>query len=159
MKQFIPFAIFLLSSCASTSVTPVARNQIIINTSAAPVCGSSGAQGVAARMAAVETIRRGFERFVIVGAQSANNVGVIQRSPTYATTTGTLQNYGNTTYGNATTTFGGGGPMIYGSHDAALGVVMLNRADPGYSNGVDAKGVLGPKWQEMVEKGITTCGK
>lgn len=151
--------IFLaLAACVETSVTPVARNQFLLSTSAAPVCGASGAQGVAARMAAVETLRRGFERFIIVGAGSQNNVGVMQTRPTSAYTTGSFNTYGNTTYGNQTTTFYGGGPVVYGTHDASLAVVMLNKGDRDYQNGVDAKQTLGPKWSELVEKGIKTCG-
>ncbi len=47
--------------------------------------------------------------------------------------------------------------MVLGSHDARLGVVMLNPEDKGFANAIDAKQELGPKWAEVVEKGIQTC--
>ena len=151
-------ALALLSSCAHTSVTPISRNQIMISTSAAPVCHVSGAQAVAAKMAAVETIRHGFERFVIGGARSANNVRAFQMGPTGSHTTGTFNSFDNTTYGSATTTYTGGGVILTGSNDASLLVTMFNRGEPGYSNAIDARSVLGPEWQEFVEKGVNTCG-
>jgi len=129
----------------------------MISTSAAPVCGVSGAQKVAAQMAAVETIRRGYARFVIGGMQSQNNVRAIQTGPTGSYTTGSFNRYGNTTYGNATTTYTGGGVIMTGSNDASLLVTMMNPGDPGFTNGVDAKSTLGEKWQELVEKGISAC--
>ncbi|WP_319825925.1 hypothetical protein [Thalassovita sp.] len=148
---------FALAGCASTAVTPMAANQVMISTSAAPACGMSGAQRVAAQMAAVETLRRGFERFTIVGMGAQNNVRMATLPPTMATTTGTLNTYGNTTYGNATTTFSGGGPIVFGSNDANLVVVMYRKGESGYRNAVDARSTLGEDWHEKVEKGINTC--
>lgn len=147
-----------LSGCVETSVVPVAQNQIIINTSAAPICGGTGAQNVAVKMAAVEALRRGYDRFIVLGAASENNTGVFQTGPTYATTTTTLNTYGNYGYGQSNTTFGGNNTIIYGTHDSSLGVLLLKRGDPDYARGVDAKEVLGEKWKEIAEKGVATCG-
>ena len=147
----------LLAGCASTSVTPVSRNQILLNTSASPARGASGAEKVAAQMAAVETVRRGFDRFVIVGAGSENNVSVINSGPRYAMTYGTFNTFGDTTYGNSTTTFGGSTPIITGTRDRTLNVLMLNPGDEGFSQGVDAKAALGSDWQTLVEEGVSTC--
>lgn len=147
-------AALALSACVNSSVTPISANQIIINTSAAPICSGAGAQSVAVKMAAVETLRRGYERFVIVGMDSANNVGVMRSAPTYANST--YRAYGNTLYGN--TTYGGGNTIVYGSHDAALGVVLLKQGDRGFSEGVDAKSTLGEKWEDLVKNGVKTCG-
>jgi hypothetical protein len=154
---FVYFSMLLLSACAATTVTPVARNQIILSTSAAPVCGVSGAQLVASRMAAVETIRHGFSRFVINGMQAQNNVQVIERPFTGAYTTSTYSGYGNSIYGRSQTQFTGGGVMYVGSNDSELFVTMLNPGDPGYSDGVDAQSTLGPKWEKLVHDGISTC--
>lgn len=148
----------IVASCASTSVTPIAANQVMITTSAAPACGASGAQKVAARMAAVETVRRGFDRFSIVGMSAQNNVRVINRSPTSANTTSTFNTFGNTTTGRSTTVMSGGGPLIMGTNDANLVVVMYRQGDAGFNEAVDARGTLGADWRELVEKGIRTCG-
>lgn len=151
-------SVSIVAGCAKSTVTPVAKNQFILSTSAAPVCGSTGAQKVASKMAAVETLRRGYDRYIIAGAQNANNVSVINRAPTGATTTGTFNTFGNTTYGSANTTYYGGGPMVMGSHDAQLAVVMFRRGERGYENALDAKQLLGADWEELVKSGAKTCG-
>jgi hypothetical protein len=158
MKKYLSIVMALLATgCTTTSVTPVARNQVIISTSAAPVCGRAGATKVASRMAAVETIRRGYQRFIILGAASDSNVSTYRTGPTHAYTTGRVSTYGNTSYGNATTTFGGGQTIFVGSNDADLSVLMINPGEQGFNNGVDAKSELGPKWEQAVKNGIKTC--
>ena len=132
-------------------------------TSAAPVCGATGAQKVAVQQAAVETIKRGFDRFIVLGGQSQNNVGVIGHTPVIANSTTTMQGsiYGNnvSAYGNTTTSYSGGYPMIAGSHDQGLVIKMFHDGDPVGANGVSARDVLGPDWQKIVEGGgPRTCG-
>lgn len=150
-------AVLALAGCASTSVTPMSANQVMITTSAAPACGVSGAQKVAAQMAAVETLRRGFERFTIAGMSAENNVRVVSMAPTAAYTTGTFNTFGNMTTGTARTTYSGGGPIFTGTNDANLVVVMYKKGDAGFNNAVDARGTLGEDWSNKVEKGISTC--
>jgi len=108
-------------------------------------------------MAAVETLRRGYERYLIGGVASQNNVGVIQTGPTYANTYGSATVTGNTVQGSATTYYGGQQTIVYGSHDTGMRVLMLKAGDQGYEQGVDAKMVLGPEWQEKVAEGINMC--
>lgn len=151
-------ATILLTACVSTDVTQLTRNEFIISTSAAPACGTSGARRVVNRMAAVETIRQGYDRFVIAGARSENNVRAVNTGPTSAYTTGQATTYGNTTYGSATTTYSGGGVLYTGSNDADLHVVMLRPGDAGFDNALDARETLGPEWQRLVEEGVRTCG-
>jgi hypothetical protein len=143
--------------CARTSVMQVSRNEVVLTTSAAPICGATGSQEVAQAMAAIETVRRGFERYLIAGAGSQNNVKVMQTGPTYANTYGSATVTGNTVQGSATTYYGGQQTFVYGTHDTAMRVVMLNRGDAGYDQGVDAKMILGPDWQEKVTNGINQC--
>lgn len=149
-KNYLIFLLTALCACVETSVVPVAQNQIIINTSAAPVCRGTGAQDVAVKMAAIETLRRGFDRFIVLGTDRQDNTGVYSTGPTYATTT-------SSGYGYSNTQFGGNMTIAYGTHDASLGVLLLKRGDPDYGRGADAKQVLGEKWQELLEKGVATC--
>ena len=146
-----------LVGCAKTAITPISQNQFLLSTSAAPACGASGAAKVVSQMAAVETLRRGYDRFVILGAGSQNNVSVVNNGPTYASTSSRYSAYGNQVYGNSTTTFGGGGPNIVGTRDASLMVLTLKKGDKDYGQGIDAKQALGPEWEEKVSKGISTC--
>lgn len=146
----------LVSACASTEVTRTSINTAAISTSAAPACGAQGAAHVAAKMAAVETIKDGFDRYIITGGMANNNVGVYQ-------TPGTYHTYGVASYGNGygtysgTTTYTPGAAIVYGSHDQSMTIVMFHAGDPGYESAIDARQVLGPKWEDQVKRGIHTC--
>ena len=159
MRAIVIGSLVLLSliGCARTSVMQVSQNEFMLTTSAAPICGTTGSQQVAQTMAAVETLRRGYARYIILGAGSQNNVSVIQTGPTYANTYGSATVVGNTAYGSATTYYGGQQTMFVGTHDTAMRVVMLNPGDRGFDQGVDAKLVLGPEWQEKMNDGVNTC--
>ncbi len=74
------------AGCAKTSVLDVDSNTVMISTSAAPACGQQGAQDVAAQRAAVETLKRGYDRYVILGAHADSNVGVVGYTPQVANT-------------------------------------------------------------------------
>jgi len=150
-------AFAFLSACAASSVTQVSSNQFIISTSAAPVCGGVGAQKVAAKMAAVEVLRHGFERYIIVGADAANNTGIMRTGPTYSNTSATFNRYGNTVYGRGTTYYGGQQTIVYGSHDAKLAVIAINKGDDGFNDAVDAKLTIGEDWERIVKNGVHSC--
>ncbi|WP_035096981.1 hypothetical protein [Devosia sp. LC5] len=146
-----------LSACASSSVTPLSRNTAVISTSAAPLCRTTGAASVAKQVAAVATIKAGYERFVVGGFETANNTQVVSTGPAYATTTGTFNRFGNTVYGNTNTTFGGRSTVVTGSNDAEMQILMLNPGDAGYEQGIDARATLGADWQKKVDGGINNC--
>ena len=116
---------------------------------------------MAFRQASVETIRRGYDRFLIVGGQYRNDVGVVGYTPVTAQTTGyaTATGYGNTAtaYGSATTTYSGGQPIIAGSHRQGLVVKMFRDNDPAGKNALSARAELGPKWAELVKDETVTC--
>ena len=147
----------VLAACAESSVTPISKNEFFLSTSAAPACGQAGAARVAAKMVAVETLRAGFDGFVILGVQSANNVGAVTLPPTGAYTNSTFTGYGNTVSGSSTTTFTGGGPIFYGTHDRGLAVRMFRQGDGGYDNAVDARTFLGEDWEKVTKNGVSTC--
>ncbi|MDJ1157563.1 hypothetical protein QNA08_04830 [Chelatococcus sp. SYSU_G07232] len=141
-----------LAACAAAQATRTSANTMIIDAEADPECGATGASRVAARAAAIETIRAGFDRYIITGGAAQNNVGVATVGGT-ATTYGTR--LGGGTY-SATTTYTPN-TIIYGTHDRMLKVVMFRKGDPGYEQALDARQALGPEWQELVKSGIRTC--
>lgn len=155
-------AVLALCGCASSSVMDVASDTVMISTSAAPACGQRGAQEVAVRRAAYETLRRGFDKYVILDADAQSNVGVVGYTPLTSNTysSGTLNTYGNigTYSGSSNTYYSGGQPIIGGTHDQKLAVKMFRQSDPGAARAVDARRVLGPEWQSIVAKGPgSTC--
>lgn len=162
MKKFALIAsAALLTSCAQSSSIPLAKNLVQITSSTAPVCGVAGTQRVATTRAAVETIKRGYERFIVMGGQYQNTMRVAGYTPVTAHTTGraTANTYGNTTniYGSARTTYSGGNPITIGGHSQGLIVKMFNPGEKGYKQAVPAKKVLGPKWQDAVNKPSYSC--
>ncbi|GAB4386926.1 MAG: hypothetical protein Kow0045_16240 [Albidovulum sp.] len=108
-------------------------------------------------MAAVETLRRGYQRYVIAGANVEKNVSVIHTGPTYANTYSNASFYGNSASMSSTTHFGGQRTIFAGSNDADLAVVMFNPEDAGFSDAIDAKSELGSEWETLVKDGIKTC--
>jgi hypothetical protein len=108
---------------------------------------------VASKSAAIETIRAGFDRYVITDGQAQNNVSVTQLP-------GHVQTTGMTTYGGgfqARSTYVPGPTIVSGSHDRKLAVVMFRNGDPGSEQALDARAMLGPEWQELARSGIRTC--
>ena len=153
---------FAVAGCAQSSVMELDSNTIQITTEAAPVCGQGGAQEVAAKRAAYETLRRGYDKYVILGGDYQNNVGVVGHTPITANTygSGNINAYGNTaTYsGQSSTYVSGGQPIIGGSHNQGLAVRLFRTGEPGSENAIDARNVLGPEWQKiMAKKPGQTC--
>ena len=154
---FITICLLLgIISCASTEVVQVSRNQAVISTSAAPVCGTEGALKVAQKMAAVATLRQGYKRFILSGVGSYSNVQINRVPSSYSYTTGTVNVYGNSGFGNFQT-YTPTRTQISGRNHAEMQVLMLNQEDSGYQNALDAKEVLGSEWKKIVEKGIWNC--
>ena len=152
----------LLIGCARASVMPLAQDTVQISSHTAAVCGGTGAaQDVAFKRAAVETIRRGYDRFVIVGAEGQTEARVLGYTPTQAYTTGTATatRYGNTAtaVGSSTTTITGGAPIVAHAHNQDLIVKMFKQGDPAGENALDARQQLGPGWQDAVTKNTWTC--
>ena len=119
-------AVGAAASCTSSSVTPTARNSVLISTRAAPICGTQGAIAVANQTAAIATIKQGYNRFIIVGAGAQDNTRVVTTGPTYSTTRGTFNTLGGTVYGSANTFYGGQQTSITGGNNAQMQVVMFN---------------------------------
>lgn len=150
-----------LSACAKSSVIPITADSFQITAGAAPICGQVGAQSVAAKQAAAETIRQGYDKFVITNGAYQNDVRVIAHTPVVANTTsyGTGRINGDrvTINGESSTTVTGGDPILMGSHNQALVVKMFKASDPAGANAVDARSSLGSEWQKVVESGVNTC--
>ena len=135
-------AVLVLAACARSAVMPLAADTIQVTTTAAPVCGATGAQNVAVRRVAIETINRGYDKFIILGAQAQSNLSGF--TPIVANTSG------------GTTIISGGQPLT--RHSQGIVAKMFKEGDPAGANAISARATLGPKWQEVVkESTATTC--
>lgn len=152
MVKFCAVAIccaVLLAGCARTSSLQLAADTVEISARAAPLCGPEGASRMAAKTAAVETIKHGYDKFIILRSQAQNNVGVVGYTPVTAQTT-----YGG---GHATTHVYGGEPIVAGTHNHGLIVKMFKEGDPQGANAMSATATLGPKWRDIVGQPTLTC--
>lgn len=61
----------VVAACATSSIQPMSQDTFKVATTAAPACGPNGARNVAFKTAAVEVIRKGADKFILVG--DANN--------------------------------------------------------------------------------------
>lgn len=153
MKIAIVALPLALIGCARTTAIHTSADTITVQTSAAPICGATGAAKVAQRQAAIETIKAGYDRYIIIGAEAANNVTITQ-------TPGTFQTSGNVTgFGtyNQQTTYVPGPMIAHGTHDQAFGVKMFKDGDPNGAQALSAREMLGPQWAKWVKDGASTC--
>lgn len=135
------FAALALGACASASTIPIAQDTFQITARAAPICGAVGAEQFAVKQAAVEVIRRGRDRYVILSGQGQSSV--VGATPV------TVQR----TYGGAVAY--GGDPIV--AHGQGLVVKVIPDGDPAAANALSARQILGPNWQEISSKTSLTC--
>lgn len=144
----------VLAACAETSVMPLAKDTIRISTTGDDICGEQGAQMVALRTAAVESIRRGYDSFIIVGAGGDERTRLIGITPVTAQTNSaaTVAGSGSAVVGtgNSTTTYSGGVPMYSTEYRQGLTVRMFHAGDPEGANALSARETLGSGWEKLV---------
>ena len=156
LKPLLALLGIVLSGCAGSSTLRVAQNAAIIQTQAAPVCGAAGASRVAMMSAAIETLKDGFDRFIVVDAAAQNSVQVTQ-SPGVVRTEGVLTRNGNYGTYSGYSTYQPGPAFIHGTHDQSVAIRMFHEKDAGAENAIDARVMLGPDYTKRVEAGVATC--
>ena len=121
----------LLTGCASASVMNLDANTVQVSAGAAPACGAVGAQNYAVKTAAYETLRRGYDKYIIGGAQATSQTRFSGYTPMYA------NSYGNSTM------ITGGEPIMMTEHGQNLVVHMFHTSDQGAENGVNRRCGIG----------------
>ncbi len=127
-KLLLVGSLCLVVGCVETSVQPLSQSSFKISTEAEDLCGAKGTRQIAFREAAIEVIKRGEDRFVVVGDQSRSEI------------TGGIF----TTYGGFDT---------YGTNTQDMVIQIVRKGDPGFSDALSARQTLGPDWQAIVAKG------
>lgn len=121
-----------LSACAETSVQPLTQTSFKVSTATSD-CGRQGARDIAFKAAAIEVIKRGGDRFVILGDQSSSELAG-----------GFFTGYG--------------GFQTYNNNMQDMVVQMIAQGDANYTNALSARQTLGAGWNEIVAKGTPqTC--
>jgi hypothetical protein len=109
--------------------------------------------GIVEKDAAIETIKDGFDYFVITSANGQELPGGVYYTPQAATTSGFATAYGPTAYGQSTTTYSGGMAIPLDKHEEVVTVVMFHAGDPNAQHAISARDSLGPDWKKIVSKG------
>ena len=120
--------------------------RIEITVRVAPICSREDANRLALRQAAVETIKAGFENFIVINTGGGDYISG------YTPVTAHTTLYGN----SATTTVSGGAPHV--AHRRVLAIQMFHAGGSGSEAALSAHAVLGSDWQTIVTKGApNTC--
>lgn len=133
MKNLLPLlAAVALSACASVSAIPLSANSFQVMSNGNSGCTPEQAQKVAFRHAAVETIRRGHDRFIITGSDGRSQMSSASVW---------------------------GGSASYGHNEIqTLTVKTFKADDPAAADAISARETLGPKWEEAIkEDGPVSC--
>jgi hypothetical protein len=107
--------------------------------------------------AASETIRRGYNKFIVVSDQAESDIRIVGTTPVYATTNVQGNLTGSTFYGTGSTTVYGGQPIYGGRHNQDLVIKMFRYTDAGAANALDARAELGPEWEKKIQENKNTC--
>lgn len=123
----------IVAGCVETSVQPLSQSAFKISTEAEDMCGAKGTRQIAFKEAAIEVIKRGADRFIVVGDQSRSAI------------TGGMF----TTYGGFDT---------FGTNTQDMVIQIVQKGDPRFTDALSARQTLGPDWQSIVAKGSSgTC--
>ena len=128
MKRILIVVALALAGCSHTSVIPMSQDTVQINTTASLDCGPDGAQRVAFKQAAAETIRRGYDRFIIQQSQGATDV---------------------------TVNYIGLRPVVGQEKNQALIAKMFKEGEAGGKGALSARDALGPEWQKITSSDTT----
>ena len=135
----------LLTGCVRVSTVPLATDVVQVTAQADSACGQEGAERAALHQASVETIKRGFDRFMVVGTNALSTVRQVGQTPI----TGQVTPYGNVNVY-------GGYPIYAETHKQVFTVQMFRTGDPAGNKALSARELLGDNWKELVAKDTPT---
>ena len=134
------------TGCARTSTVPVDADTIEISVRVATICDGRDVDRLAQRQAAVETIRRGFEDFVVIDSVGGDHIA------DHAPETARTHLYGN----SAAPLLSEDAPLL--AHHRVLTVRMFHAGQGDSTATVSARAFLGDDWEALAAKGApTTC--
>ena len=141
-----------LAACAKGEAIRTSATTMLVTARADPDCGAEGAARVASDTAAIETIKAGYDRYVIVDGAASNNVHATQLPGSFRTE---KMFSGSRTI--RTTTYVPGAIVQTGKYNQQLSVQMFRDGEPGAAQAIPARESLGPNWAQKVRDGVSTC--
>lgn len=135
-----------VTACAEQSAMRIAADTVRIHVSTAPIYGSLEPERRVMRMAAEETIKSGFDRFLIVGGASDFKPNVIGYTPSQYQSTGsaTVTGAPGGMVGSATSqsSYTGPRPVAMPRFESTVVIKMFKFNDPAGANGLDARAII-----------------
>lgn len=126
MKSFTLAAVTVaLTACASVETIPLSKDTFALTSTGMGGCGARGAERVAFQQAAAETLRRGYDGFIIMSSQREARLDSASSLLWTAASGGVSYNH----------TF---------SQD--MKVQMFKDGEPGSEKAISARETLGPNW-------------
>ena len=136
----------VLTGCARTSTAPVGTDTIEITVHVGTICDGRDAERLARRHAAVETIRRGFDDYVVIGSAGGDHMAEEEPATARTTLSGV----------SGRTLFSEDAPLL--AHHRVLTVRMFQAGEGDSAATVSARAALGDEWEALAAKGApTTC--
>ena len=136
----------VLTGCARTSTVPVGEDTIEITVHVATICDGRDAERLARRNAAVETIRRGFDDYIVIGSVGGDHMAEEEPATARTTLSGS----------SGRTLFSDDAPLL--AHHRVLTVRMFQAGAGDSAATVSARAVLGDEWEAVAAKGVpNTC--
>ena len=135
-----------VSACAEQSAMRLAQDTVRINVSTAPIYGALEPQRRAMRMAADETLKSGYDKFMIVDGNNSFAPDVIGHTPaqyqssSHGTITGSTNNFAG--HASSQATYVGPRQVAMPRFESGIAVKMFKRDDPAAANAVDAREIV-----------------
>lgn len=149
------FSALFLSGCVSSGSARLSEREVMVQSSADPVCGAHGALIAAQRQAAIETIKAGYDKYIVLGASNSNNVQT--HILPGATKTRVKADFDDESLSYKVTTRHKPDIVTTGSFDHEFMIRMFREGEPGAFQAVSARAILGPQWSEIVRVGVFNC--
>ena len=148
MRVALLVLVIFLTGCVQVSTVPLTTDVVQITAQADSTCGARGAEQVALHQASVETIKRGFDRFLIVDSKATSVTQQVGQTPIRALFTPHI------------VSVYGGQPIVDETHNQVFTVKMFHEGDPAGNKALWARELLGKNWKELVAKETPiTCVK
>ena len=130
MRIFLCLFAGLIAGCAEQTAMRLAQDTLRVNVSTAPIYGALEPERRAMQLAAEETVKAGFDKFIIVNGASGFNRNVVGHTAGYASGSST----GFTAVGPQT--------VAMPRFQTEMIVKMFKAGDPLGNNAVDAREIL-----------------
>ena len=136
-------AVFVGGGCAEQSAMRLAQDTVRINVSTAPIYGALEPQRRAITMAADETIKNGYDKFLIVNGADTFKPNVIGETAAMYQSTSQVSVTGSTDsfvgQGSSQATYAGPQKIAMPRFESVIVVKMFKKDDPAGANAVDAR--------------------